>query len=293
MTLFDLLVQTYDKLGQLSHAKATGGSVSTVVDSLLMDESEDDAFNGAPVFLTYDAGGAGAAPEGEFSECTAFDSSLGTLSVSPVFSAAVAAGDIYALAPALFPLYSMIQFVNDALKDLGDIPLVDTSLTSAAGQREYSIPVAVKRQRPFRIEIPRSSTSGDSDFEPIYDYSWAPAAPGSSGLLVFNHYLRAGYTIKIWYRGVHPTVRDATDPIAEVLDPTLVALSTAHAAVQWYNRFIGGTDEFWLQSEDKIARDLDNRKAEVGTNAPPQDPQLFIFGSGNTGYSRFTGDELA
>ena len=74
-----------------------------------------------------DAGGANAAPEGEFSRITDYTASSQTVTVSPALTAAPAAGDRVLIVPPDFPLYDMIEVVNDALKNIGDIPKVDVS----------------------------------------------------------------------------------------------------------------------------------------------------------------------
>ncbi len=80
---------------------ATGGSTSTVVDtSLISTMLGTSNFIGAWVYM-YDA--ADAAPEGEFRKISAYDPATGTLTVDPVFTAAVAVTDKYEIHYALHP----------------------------------------------------------------------------------------------------------------------------------------------------------------------------------------------
>ena len=84
---------------------ATGGSTSTIVDTgmLLSSAYPDDKYKGMWARIEYDAGGAAAAPEGEIRSVTASVGSTGTVTVSPVFSAAPAASDRYQLWAFIHP----------------------------------------------------------------------------------------------------------------------------------------------------------------------------------------------
>jgi len=84
---------------------ATSGSTSTIVDTgmLLSSAYPDDKYKGMWARIEYDAGGAAAAPEGEIRSVTASVGSTGTVTVSPVFSAAPAASDRYQLWAFIHP----------------------------------------------------------------------------------------------------------------------------------------------------------------------------------------------
>src|SRR5688572_17715489 len=98
---------------------ATSGSTTTAVDTKLADEladgNEDDLFNGGTLLVLEDAGGLSAAPEGEFSRITDYVAGSQTLTFSPAMTAAPASGDRIIIVPPDFPLYDMIEIVNDAL----------------------------------------------------------------------------------------------------------------------------------------------------------------------------------
>jgi len=79
------------------YGTVTGGSTSTIVDTTRLQSSlyPTDQMKGRYARISYDAGGSGAAPEGQIRVVTASTPSTGTLTVDPVFSAAPAAGDFY------------------------------------------------------------------------------------------------------------------------------------------------------------------------------------------------------
>src|SRR3990167_3033428 len=77
---------------------ATGGAVGSVVDpAYAIPGATADHFDFKIIKIATDAGGAGAAPEGEVRYCTegGYTAASGTFAVSANFSAAVASGDTY------------------------------------------------------------------------------------------------------------------------------------------------------------------------------------------------------
>src|SRR5512143_3373576 len=130
--LTHLLQRMYPQLKGARVGKATGGSVSTIVDTNLIeylgDSNENDALINWTAIIVKDAAGAGAAPEGEFNRISAYDDG-GTITVPDAWSggSAVAAGDTYMFISPDFPLYDMIEVVNEALTALGNVPYTDTS----------------------------------------------------------------------------------------------------------------------------------------------------------------------
>src|SRR3990167_4855959 len=118
--LSELLQRMYRELGQLNLAKATGGSTTTVVDSTLSGKFSDGFMVDGALFIVRDAGGASAAPEGEFNRLSAYVDSTTTFTVDTAFTTAPASGDLYGYASQLFPLQQAIQAANDGLMLLGD-----------------------------------------------------------------------------------------------------------------------------------------------------------------------------
>jgi len=291
MTLFEMIAKSYLRLGQMVVRQATGGSTSTVVDSGIANEGRDNDYKGAPVFIMEaDA----AAPEGEFSQCSASTNSTGTITVSPAFTIAPASGDRYGLGTILIPLWTAIDVANDALRQIGDIPIVDSSTTTAAAQRQYSVPLVAKRRKPFRVEINISDASNDTNRVAIPDWDWIPATAGSTGTIQLRRQPIVGQTLYIWYQGVHPTVGLATDIIAEVIEPELAIAACSASLAAWANRRQQGQDDFWKTMEDKMQRDFDRIMTARAIDYPYVEPQLFIPGDAqDVRYSRVSGDELA
>lgn len=264
---------------------ATGGSTTTVIDSKLAEDlaegNEDDVWNGGTVIVIEDAGGAAAAPEGEFSRITDYVSSSYTATFSPAVTAAIAANDRVLVAPPDFPLYDVIEVVNDALRNLGEIPLVNTSLTTASSQTEYTIPIALKGENLINVEIQgTTSDSNDNEYFPVPGWKIVPAATGTAETLVIPQY-SAGYTIRLTYLGRHTRVDAFDDPINEYLSPELVHAAVMAHVLQWRNDSAlvsGGADENMIKLESKAWSQYDRAKIEHKIERPVRQV------SGFTGY---------
>ena len=191
---------------------------------------------------------------------TDFVGSTGTFTVD-TFTAVVASGDTVAICSKKIPLREMYRIANRALTELGDVPSVDTSITSDNNKTEYAIPVALKRDDLISVEYQTVTTdANDNQYVPIYDYDIRPAGPGSTGLLILPQ-LVASRTIKLVYRGVHPTLTAGTAPISEYIHPSLATAAAVYHALQWLNRNAEGEDSYMLQSENKALADLETNKA--------------------------------
>jgi hypothetical protein len=272
LQLTHLLQKAYRRLKVAKTSIATGGSTTTIVDTKLVDYlgdgNEDDVLNGGTAIIVKDAAGAGAAPEGEFSRISDYDDA-GTITTSTL-TAAPAVGDTYMYISPDFPLFDMIEVVNDALVYLGRIPKVYSSITTADNQTEYALPVALKGIDLHDIELQGILTdANDNRYYPLPRSAWkiTPALPGSTGLLTLPQFA-TGYILRIGYPGLHPRVSAFADYISEYIHPELAtACVTAHA-LQWYNSQRGGADDYWKQREDRAWNQLDIAKATYPIKNP-------------------------
>lgn len=203
--------------------KVTGGSTTTIVDSTLPGQYDDDAFKGALAFIVTSTDGL--APQNEFSVISAYVDSTGTFTVDAAYSAAPQAGDYYAIADPQFTKAPVLRVIGDALRNLGVISLVDTSITTAGDTLEYSLPLALKAFPLDRVEIGNSLEG----WQELTDWYVIPAAAGSQSTLVFNSQPNfdtespSNYTLRIWYKDYHPAVSAYSDYISETIpEPRLI-----------------------------------------------------------------------
>lgn len=271
LQLTHVLQELYRSLGA-KMLVATGGSTTTTIDTKLAEEladgNEDDIYNGGTLIVVQDTGGL--APEGEIARISDYEASTTTIT-HETMTAAIASGDRVMVAPIDYPLADMIEVVNDALRDLPEVPQYDTSITTAANQTEYDLPLSVKGGRILRVEIQGLlNDSNDNQWRPVPDWEENFAQAGVTGKFTIPQY-PIGYTVRITYRKWHPRVKLYDDYINEFLHPRLVNAAVLAYALQWRNNSnagAGGADPSLLSLEQKAWSQYDRAKIEHAPAMP-------------------------
>lgn len=262
-TLFDVVQRTFQELGNVVGGTATGGSTTTLIDTLVLDEYEDLFFDEGTLMVVYDAGGAAAAPQGEYGVVSNFDGATNTVTLSAAMTAAIASGDQYLLATARFPLWQVREAVNRALGETGNVEVVDSSLTATAAQTEYSLPA--KNITVVKVEY--NTKVGDSDdlqLAEITGWHVRKTASGSVDTLVFNTQPPVSRTLYVTYLGKHPRVSLSSDAIDDRLDVNALSLRAAILVCE-YKLFEDAADPQIKMQLDS----LKERYAEVRTLQEP------------------------
>ncbi len=275
----NLLADALRRLGQLKEATATGGSTTTAIVAKFTDTAkfpyEDDAFKEGVLFVIRDA--AGAAPEGQYQRISAYASDTGTFTVDTAFTAVIAALDTIGWSDTVYPVETMLSLASRALASLNEIALVDTSITTASGQTEYTLPVALKNQTPTRIEIRSDDTAGDYLWYDLHGWYIVPAAAGSTGLLVFQVEPDYSKALKVWYQAVHPVLTAYNSLVHETVHPELAVAMLVERALEWRNSALNGTDTFLLQRWNDAKNETRLMKAEHPIWQPPVAGKPLIF----------------
>jgi len=238
MQFGELLERVYAALGaQVLRRTATGGTTTTVVDTGIVNEFQDDEFTGASdekhvLFISETTDDL--SPLHEFGEVSAYDSATETFTI-PTLTAAPASGDVYALMEPVIPLQEMISAVNRGLTRLPEREKVDTSLTTATDTLNYNLPLPVNRYVISKIEI-GNNTDG---WEDAPGYTIVPMGAGTQDVLLFtqqpdyDNSTPANKTIKITWQFTHPYVSTYADYIEKSV-PDEVAISIcADAALEY------------------------------------------------------------
>jgi hypothetical protein len=248
----NLLADIYTELGKLRVGRASGGSASTLEDETLAGKHSDDEWKGGAIFVLEDA-----APGDEFSAVSGFDSAAGIFCLSAPLSAAIEAGDRYGLASAFYPLETMIELANAALRALGDIPLVDeqTLMTSESGS-SYVATLEWTRRRPLRIDFLAIPGTGTTDpWRTLHDWDFVPAAPGANALILFADALPAGRPLRIWYQTAHPVLRAFDDAVAASIAPELAVAAGVERALRWQAARLGSDANLqarWQRAKEEL-----------------------------------------
>ncbi len=265
LTLSKVMQRVWRETGWSIDCLATGGSTTTIVDTNTV-YSTTNALAGGTAIVVRDAGGASAAPEGEFSRITSFDTGTETWTLTSTLTSAVGAGDSILLATPKVKLPQMIQAVNDGLANLGTISLVDTSLSTVAAQREYSLPVGLKIKRVLDVLI--QGQTGDSDdnrYTSIFgNVRFFPAAPGTVGILELMQDYPSSHTIKILYEGVHPTLNAYNSTVSETIQEELAVAAAMDKVLTWLvsKRGDSALGTFVIQRWNDAKQTLQMQKAD-------------------------------
>lgn len=276
------LGQTAPDFGLFS---ATGGSATTFVNSAwgnLESPPETDAFKNYLAIVVRDAAGASASPEGKWGLCSGYADATWTGTIATVTDA-IASGDTIMLAKQdLFPLQQIIFSINRALQELGDTGQIDTSLTTAANQTEYAIPVAAKRGLKKVYVQGYTGDANDNEWTEIFGWRVDPAAGGSTGVLYLPQ-LSSGYTLRLLYVGAHPIMSTYSDVISEYIHPKVITAAAILEVLKWYNHRDenqGANKEYylWLEGEYENKK-LPLALVENPIWRPRTSPKYSVFGS--------------
>lgn len=257
-----LLQDTWYRMGQLQNWVATGGTATTLINTAWAGveeqiyDDDDPALIFGSVVVIRDAGGAGAAPEGEIGRITDYDAASQTVTLDAI-SSAIAAADRVGIASPLFPYEDIRELANIALRKLGKIQLVDTSLSIIASKTEYTLPIKVN---PIRVRKQTVINSVNNQWEEVPNWSVIPATAGAFPVLVIPH-LTQGYKLELLYEDLHPELTAFDTDIHESIEPELALNALLAECYQWYNNKLGGANEYMLQRENKVIQDLEAARA--------------------------------
>lgn len=229
-TRIEMVEAVARRFGHYRQGTATGGSTTTVVDTGALYEP-DDFFIGHYVYVVEDAGGAGAAPEGEERPVTDYEQETATLTVSPVFSSAVGAGDTYELLKTRRA--DVVAAINAAIRAAGETWLAmvrdTTSLTIADDDYDYDLPVNVARLLALWVR-------GDTDeaWVEVPARMWrVTGTPGGPQVLLLDTQtgLSDGDTVQLEYlaRPAELTADDGTLGLGQPAETELVKFVEEYA----------------------------------------------------------------
>lgn len=281
----NLVQNILTELGQVAPLDifdATGGSATTFVNSNFANYDnppEQDVYKNYLAIVVRDSAGAGASPEGKWSVVSAYADDTWTGTIATVTDA-IASGDTIMLAKQdKFPLPQIIRSINRGLEFLGDLPAnADTTLTTAANQTEYSIPVAAKRGLKQIWIQGRTNDANDNQWYEVHDRRNDPAVGGTANLVYIPQY-PSGRTIRLIYDGAHPVISAYSDAISEYVHPKVATCSAILKLLEWYNRRDENQDAqsyfLWLENQYRTIY-LPLALAENPIKRPHRSPKYFV-----------------
>jgi hypothetical protein len=263
---WNILLDTYTVTGQIEPVfLATTGSSTTLVTNTLLSNlitpKLKDYARDYVMFCESDAGGANAAPEGEFSRITAYTTTTYGYTVETAFSQAIATGDRMVIARTkVLPFHNLKLLVAHALENMGRIELTDVSLTTGDEQTEYDLPLGITRDSLKRVQIEMETDANDHNPLDI-DFEVISAAPGSKNVLQIPQY-DSGYVIRLTYKDYHPRLTSYSSVLAESIDYPLLKKQLEFDAIDFINKDSEGGSKYWLMADQRANAALQQAKAE-------------------------------
>jgi hypothetical protein len=215
--MFDLTYRVARELGVLQEGTATGGSTTTLIDTVYLTQ-DDDFWNGGTVWVTYDAGAAAAAPEGEWARITDHVSTTKTITCTAV-TAAIAAADLYAVADSEYKRGDIVSQINRSLADMGEIIYTDTTtITTADDQTEYTLPTGLAAGNLKEVWLQGEDDDADDNrWTRIYNWDIQITATGTAEELILQYQYASGYAVKLVYVAPHPQMYTRTSNLSETI----------------------------------------------------------------------------
>ena len=235
--LFDLTYRVARELNVLLEGTATGGSATTLIDTVYLDQ-DDDYWNGGTVWVTYDAGGADASPQGKYRRITDHDNGTYKITFTPTVTDAIVNTDLYAVADDEFPLYTIVSQINRSLADMGRIVYTDTTtITIAADQTEYTLPTGLAGGDLKEVWIQGDDDDADANlWIPIRNWYVQITATGTAEELILPYQYATGYDLKLVYVAPHPELRLYTDKLSEFVPLNNIVYPSVLNLLRWKRR---------------------------------------------------------
>jgi hypothetical protein len=290
LTLFDLTYAVARRLGIITEGVATGGSTTTIVDNPYRAEA-DNYWQYGSAWIVKDAGGAGAAPEAEFTRISASVASTFTITTG-TWTAAVAAGDRYALSRKFAGttpwLDEIIQAVNNAISGMGDVPVSDiTTITTAADQTEYSVNVAANQDiRQVFIQTDNADAN-DNQWIKLSNWDILYKGTGTADLLILGLQPSSGYIVRVDYMAGHSRLAVASDQLNEHVPRNLVIYPAVRDCFLKLKNHTGW-DNWDLQISEWSKR-ADEAQRENFITAPRKSSRYMVAGVADNTANEFNG----
>lgn len=198
-TLIEMMLEAARYMGVVREGTATGGSTTTLIDTAL-DEPASYFTKGTLWVLS-------GTNSGLCQVIKSFNES--TLTLPATLTAAIAAGNTYAIATSEYPKHKLKQAVLTILR-YAPILKTDDSLDVLANTEEYSLPSGVSNIK--RVEV-AGSTSSPYQFTPNHFWKeWNGKVVFESG----KEPSETGYPIRLWYEGEHGEIAESGSILTSV-----------------------------------------------------------------------------
>jgi len=276
-TVKEVITEAWDALGELYTETASGGAAggATLVDSNF--KSSDDEWDGGSIIIDYEPTATAATGNvRRISDSKYIEGTGTTFTPLSAFDAVIASGVVYSLATKRFPYDVIRRRLNAALRALGPIPLVDTSLSTASGTMEHSLPAGISAENIRRVFVSQTGSDAD-DRQLMENVSWFTTPEDK---LIFRTEPFSGETIMLIYMGQHPWVWAEDDAISDQVNINLAVAALVYQLLRWERRGSGGETGTSAQDVNDARIEYENLLKKHAPMDPGKAPRLRYLADG-------------
>lgn len=208
----------------------TTGNTTTFTDTYRPSNEAADYWNEGTVWILQTVDGA--APQWESSIIRDYDGA--GLFTFDAMTAGVEVNDKYAVCKRRYQRHILIQYVNQALQELGPVARTDTSLTTVEDQTEYTLPIGANPDLTQVWLQTNKDDSNDNKWVKLTGWEVIHGDPSTGDTLWFNQQYSAGYTIRLDYNDRHAQLFDDSDRMQEDIPVERVIYPAALYCLKWY-----------------------------------------------------------
>jgi hypothetical protein len=184
------------------------------------------------------------------------------------------------VAHKVFPLYDLSLAVNRAIRDIGPIPITNTTaITTAAEQTEYTLPTAANTDLLEVYIQSKLSDTNDNKWIPSYNWDVQRTATGTADLLVFDQQPLYTYATKIVYLEPHPKLVASTSKLSETIRPERVIYKAAYHALNHYRMKVRRSDPWLMDTISDYERRAEEAKIRYPIRIPKRRGKILTTGA--------------
>lgn len=290
-TIVHLTYYVHRTLGGLVEGNPTGGTATTLIDTVRLKHPDDYFGGNGPVGTLWMTHQVAQGERMQYSRVSDFVQSSSTLTLLDTLSPAPTSGvtsDRYAVATGRYPLDFLIAKVNQALKEWGGIAIEDiTSLDTAPNTIEYTLPIAEMDLREVWVRSPEANVPANPlHWVEIRDWHIQRGATFVASKLVFHHQPMENRDVKLVYVTPHPTlvlnfdetgVNDLPGFLNEQIPFEHIVARAAMLCVE--DRLMGLTDKdpALLRQLDQLEKKYTQMRMDSPRRNPPRKPRMFVI----------------
>ncbi|MBI5942870.1 MAG: hypothetical protein HY864_00760 [Chloroflexi bacterium] len=246
-TVFDIALKVAREVMDVIEGVATGGSTTTLLDSVLLAQYPNDTFNNGRLWIL-----SGTHASKVFT-VTDFATTTGTVTFAAV-SGAIVAGDRYAIAKNAYPWDQIVAAIGRALEST-HVTGLNSTLTGDGESLQFTLPSGVYDVKQVEFEDTATANSGRNishhwkethDGKLRFDYGYAP---------------NDGDTIHVYYKGLHTELTSYSVTINNEINLEWLKYKAAQELLWWGVGMYGAQVEYRI--EERMNKVLQGLKGKM------------------------------